>query len=42
MIINILLIMFVATPLIKELLHIVFKNKNVFLKEGHHQLEFKS
>jgi len=42
MIINILLIMFVATPLIKELLHIVFKNKNVFLQEGHHQLEFKS
>lgn len=33
MIINILLILFVATPLIKELLHVVFKNKSVFLKE---------
>jgi len=41
MIINILLILFVATPLIKELLHIVFKNKVVFLKEGHKQLEVK-
>lgn len=41
MIINVLLILFVATPLIKELLHLVFHNKNVFLKEGHKQLEFK-
>lgn len=41
MIINILLILFVATPLIKELLHIAFHNKNVFLKEGSKQLEFK-
>ncbi len=41
MIINILLILFVATPLIKELLHVAFKNKNVFLKEWSKQLEIK-
>jgi len=41
MIINILLILFVATPLIKELLHVAFHNKNVFLKEGSKKLEYK-
>jgi protein-export membrane protein SecD len=41
MIINILLILFLATPLIKELLHIAFHRKTVFLKEGHKQLEFE-
>jgi protein-export membrane protein SecD len=39
MIINILLILFLATPLIKELLHIAFHRKTVFLKEWHKQLE---
>lgn len=41
MIINILLILFLATPLIKELLHIAFHKKTVFLKEGNHTLEIE-
>ncbi len=39
MIINILLILFLATPLIKELLHIMFHRKTVYLKEWHRDLE---
>jgi hypothetical protein len=30
-----------ATPLIKELLHIAFHKKTVFLKEGNHTLEIE-
>ncbi len=41
MIINILLILFLATPLIKELLHFIFHRKTVYLKEWHHQLELE-
>lgn len=34
MIINVLLILFVMTPLIKELLELVFYRKDAFLSEG--------
>ena len=41
MMINVLLILFLVTPLVKELLHLAFHKKDVFLKEGDKWLEVK-
>jgi protein-export membrane protein SecD len=41
MIVNIILVLYIGVPLIKELLHIMFKNKHVFLEEEGKYLQIK-
>jgi hypothetical protein len=41
MLINILIVVFICVPLIKELLHMLFHRKDVFLSEEGRWLEVK-